>query len=96
MIGTASVAKAEPDGYTLIIVVSTTPPIRRCSQNAIRRLKDFEPIALLARTPVVLYAHPSLPAKDAKELVELGKAKTHTLNFGSAGTGSMTHLTGES
>ena len=58
-------------------------------------LKDFEPIALLARTPVVLYAHPSLPAKDAKELVALGKAKTHTLNFGSAGTGSMTHLTGE-
>ena len=58
-------------------------------------LKDFEPIALLARTPVVLYAHPSLPAKDAKELVALGKAKTHTLNFGSAGVGSMTHLTGE-
>ena len=58
-------------------------------------LKDFEPISLLARTPVVLYAHPSLPAKDAKELVALGKAKTHTLNFGSAGVGSMTHLTGE-
>ena len=64
-------------------------------QDAVRRLKDFEPIALLARTPVVLYAHPSFPAKDLKELVALGKAKTHTLNFGSAGIGSMTHLTGE-
>jgi tripartite-type tricarboxylate transporter receptor subunit TctC len=43
----------------------------------------------------VLYAHPSLPAKDARELISLGKAGTHKLNFGSAGTGSMTHLTGE-
>ena len=96
MIGTASVAKAEPDGYTLIIVVSnhtTNPALQPKMQYD--ALKDFEPIALLARTPVVLYAHPSLPAKDAKELVVLGKAKTHTLNFGSAGVGSMTHLTGE-
>ena len=96
MIGTASAAKAEPDGYTLIIVVSnhtTNPALQPKMQYD--ALKDFEPIALLARTPVVLYAHPSLPAKDAKELVALGKAKTHTLNFGSAGTGSMTHLTGE-
>ena len=96
MIGTASVANAEPDGYTLIIVVSnhtTNPALQPKMQYD--SLKDFEPIALLARTPVVLYAHPSLPAKDAKELVALGKAKTHTLNFGSAGVGSMTLLTGE-
>jgi tripartite-type tricarboxylate transporter receptor subunit TctC len=96
MIGTASVAKAEPDGYTLIIVVSnhtTNPALQPKMQYD--SLKDFEPIALLARTPVVLYSHPSLPAKDARELIALGKAKTHTLNFGSAGVGSMTHLTGE-
>jgi tripartite-type tricarboxylate transporter receptor subunit TctC len=96
MIGTAAAAKADPDGYTLIIVVSnhtTNPALQaRMQYDA---LKDFEPIALLARTPVVLYAHPSLPAKDARELIALGKAKTHTLNFGSAGVGSMTHLTGE-
>ena len=95
MIGTAA-AKADPDGYTLIIVVSnhTTNPALHTSMQY-DALKDFEPIAMLARTPVVLYAHPSLPAKDTKELITLGKAKTHTLNFGSAGTGSMTHLTGE-
>jgi tripartite-type tricarboxylate transporter receptor subunit TctC len=96
MIGTASVAKAEPDGYTLIIVVSnhaTNPALQAKMQYD--SLKDFAPIAMLARTPVVLYAHPSLPAKDAKELAALGKAGTHKLNFGSAGTGSMTHLTGE-
>lgn len=96
MIGTASVAKAEPDGYTLIIVVSnhTTNPALQAKMQY-DGLKDFEPIALLARTPVVLYSHPSLPAKDTRELIALAKAKTHTLNFGSAGVGSMTHLTGE-
>jgi tripartite-type tricarboxylate transporter receptor subunit TctC len=96
MIGTAAAAKADPDGYTLIIVVSnhTTNPALYASMQY-DGLKDFAPIALLARTPVVLYAHPSLPAKDARELIALGKGKTHTLNFGSAGTGSMTHLTGE-
>src|SRR3954471_15849396 len=96
MIGTAAAAKSDPDGYTLLIVVSghtTNPALYATMQYD--GLRDFEPIALLARTPVVLYAHPSLPAKDAKELIALGKAKTHTLNFGSAGVGSMTHLTGE-
>jgi tripartite-type tricarboxylate transporter receptor subunit TctC len=96
MIGTASVAKAEPDGYTLIIVVSnhtTNPALQTKMQYD--SLKDFEPISLLARTPVVLYAHPSLPARDTRELIALAKAGTHKLNFGSAGTGSMTHLTGE-
>jgi tripartite-type tricarboxylate transporter receptor subunit TctC len=96
MIGTAAAAKSDPDGYTLIIAVSghTTNPALYASMQY-DGIKDFAPISLLARTPVVLYAHPSLPAKDAKELVALGKAKTHTLNFGSAGVGSMTHLTGE-
>src|SRR3954451_11150465 len=96
MIGTAAAAKAEPDGYTLIIVVSghtTNPALYATMQYD--GVKDFQPIALLARTPVVLYAHPSLPAKNAEELVALGKTKTQTLNFGSAGVGSMTHLTGE-
>src|SRR3954463_13256214 len=95
MIGTAAAAKAEPDGYTLIIVVSghtTNPALYATMQYD--GVKDFQPIALLARTPVVLYAHPSLPAKNAEELVALGKTMTQTLNFGSAGVGSMTHLTG--
>jgi tripartite-type tricarboxylate transporter receptor subunit TctC len=96
MIGTAAVAKADPDGYTLLVAVSghTTNPALYSSMQY-DGIKDFQPIALLARTPVVLYAHPSLPAKDAKDLVALGKTKTHVLNFGSAGVGSMTHLTGE-
>jgi tripartite-type tricarboxylate transporter receptor subunit TctC len=96
MIGTAAAAKADPDGYTLVIVVSahtTNPAFHTAMQYD--SIKDFAPVALLARTPVVLYAHPSLPATNVKELAALSRAKTHTLNFGSAGTGSMTHLTGE-
>src|SRR5262249_55541400 len=96
MIGRAVAAKAEPDGHTLVIVVSghTTNPALH-AQMPYDSIKDFAPIALLARTPVVLYAHPSLPAKDTRELIALAKQKTQTLNFGSAGVGSMTHLTGE-
>jgi tripartite-type tricarboxylate transporter receptor subunit TctC len=96
MIGTAAVAKADPDGYTLLVAVSahtTNPAFHTAMQYD--SIKDFAPVALLARTPVVLYSHPSLPATTVKELAALGAAKTHTLNFGSAGTGSMTHLTGE-
>src|SRR4030088_1629007 len=96
MIGTAAAAKADPDGYTLAILVSahtTNPAFHTAMQYD--SIKDFAPVALLARTPVVLYSHPSLPATNVKELAALGAAKTHTLNFGSAGTGSMTHLTGE-
>ena len=96
MIGTAAAAKADPDGYTLIIVVSnhaTNPALR--SNMPYDAFKDFETISLMARTPVVLYAHPSFPAANLKQLVEIAKAKPGTLNFASAGVGSMTHLTGE-
>jgi tripartite-type tricarboxylate transporter receptor subunit TctC len=96
MIGTAAVAKADPDGYTLIIVVSnhaTNPALHASMQYD--ALKDFEPISLLARAPVVIYSHPSFPATGIKELVATAKAKPGTLNFGSAGVGSMTHLVAE-
>jgi tripartite-type tricarboxylate transporter receptor subunit TctC len=96
MIGTQSVATAPPDGYTLLIAVSThaTNPSLQ-SKVPYDSIKDFEPIALLARTPVVLFTHPSIPAKDVKSLIELGKTKSQTLNFGSGGIGTMTHLIGE-
>ena len=96
MIGTAAAAKADPDGYTLIIVVSnhaTNPALR--ANMPYDAFKDFETISLMARTPVVLYAHPSFSANNLKELVEVAKAKPGALNFASAGVGSMTHLAGE-
>jgi tripartite-type tricarboxylate transporter receptor subunit TctC len=97
LIGTTAAAQAAPDGYTLLISVSnhtTNPAIQ--SKMPYDTLKDFKPVSLMARTPIVLYANPKLPAQDLKELVALARAKpTEPLNFGSAGTGSMTHLTGE-
>src|ERR1700738_2448021 len=96
MIGTAAGAKADPDVYPMVILGSAhTPNPAFHTAMQYDSIKDFAPVALLARTPVVLYSHPSLPATNVKELTALSRAKTHTLNFGSAGTGSMTHLTGE-
>src|SRR5207237_7553458 len=75
VIGTQAAAKAEPDGYTLIIVVSnhTTNP----ALNAVMpydALKDFEPISLLGRAPIVPYVNPAFPPKHLQELVTPAKA----------------------
>src|SRR5437016_8833535 len=83
MIGTQAAAKADPDGYTLIIVVSnhaTNPALN--AKMPYDALADFEPISLLARTPIVIYSNPSFPAANLKELVGIGKAKSARLNFG--------------
>lgn len=96
MIGTAAAAKADPDGYTLIVVVSnhaTNPALH--SKMPYDTLKDFDPISLLARSPIVAYSNPKFPAGNLKELVALAGDKSTKLNFGSAGPGSMTHLTAE-
>src|SRR5262249_45666798 len=96
MIGTQAAAKADPDGYTLIIVVSnhaTNPAMHAPMPYA--PLKDFEQISLLARAPIVPYASPAFAPTNLKELVAVAKEKPGTLNFGSAGPGSMTHLVAE-
>jgi len=96
MIGTGAAAKADPDGYTLVIVVSnhaTNPALH--ATMPYDALKDFAPVSLLGRAPIVPYASPGFAATDVKELVTLAKAKPHTINFGSAGPASMTHLTAE-
>jgi tripartite-type tricarboxylate transporter receptor subunit TctC len=96
IIGTSLAAKAEPDGYTLLMTVSnliTNPALNLSLPYELTR--DFEPISLLGRAPIVIYTHPGFPPKDIKELVALAKAKPGTLNFGSAGPATMTHLTAE-
>jgi tripartite-type tricarboxylate transporter receptor subunit TctC len=95
IIGTTAVAKAPPDGYTLLIAVSshTTNPTLS-SKLTFDTQKDFAPITLLAKAPVVLYANPNFPPNNLKELVEYSKKETK-LNFASAGVGTMTHLTAE-
>jgi len=96
IIGTGFVAKAAPDGYTLLVVVSnhiTNPSMQ--AKLPYDTLKDFQAVSLLARTPVVVYAHPSFAASNLKEMLALSKSKPGTVSFGSAGIGSVTHLTGE-
>ncbi len=96
IIGTGLAAKADPDGYTLLMTVSnlvTNQPLN--PSLPFDAVKDFEPISLLGRAPVTIYTHPSFPPSNVKELVALAKAKPGTLNFGSAGPASMTHLTAE-
>jgi tripartite-type tricarboxylate transporter receptor subunit TctC len=96
LIGSAAVAKAAPDGYTLIVAVSshTTNPAMHSSMP-FDTLKDFKPISMLARAPVLVVANPNFPANNMKELIELGKAGKIKLDYGSAGVGTMTHLTAE-
>lgn len=96
LIGSTVAAKSPPDGYTLIIAVSnhvTNPAMHE--KMPFDTLRDFQPISLLARSPIVLYANPDFPANGLKELVALAKSQPGGLSFGSAGTGSMTHLTAE-
>ena len=96
VIGTAAAAKADPDGYTLLMTVSNLATNQTLVTNLpYDAIRDFEPIAILARAPVTIYVNPKFEPASIKELVAAAKAKPGALNFGSAGQGSMTHLTAE-
>ncbi|MBM0207374.1 tripartite tricarboxylate transporter substrate binding protein [Micromonospora sp. STR1s_5] len=95
-IGAAEVAKAEPDGYTLLFANSSLP----ISASLYKKLpfdieKDFTPVSLVSQSASVLVVHPSIPAKTVSELVALAKAQPGKLSFGSAGVGSTMHLAAE-
>jgi len=89
------VAKASPDGYTLLVtsaILWIGPLMQKSPYDPV---KDFAPITLLATTPNVLVVHPSLPAKSVGELIAAAKAKQGALNYASAGAGGSTHLAAE-
>ena len=96
MIGSEVVARAAPDGYTLLMGISTlaiNPSMyRKVPYNA---LKDFAPISQVVSLPNVLVTHPSLPAKTVKELVAFARARPGQLNYASAGIGTNPHLSME-
>ena len=88
------VASSPPDGYTLLLLASSTT-----SQSALRKASlpydlesGFVHISLLAVGPFVLVVHPSVPVKDAGELIKLARARPGRLNYGSPGVGSVNHL----
>ncbi len=94
-IGSALVAKASPDGYTLLLAADGTMAINPnlYSDLSFSPIRDFDAVSRVAVVPLVIVATTSLPANTVPELIELGKTKE--LDFGSAGTGSMGHLSGE-
>ncbi len=95
-IGADSVAKAPSDGYTLLLASSGHAITAALSKNLpYDSLKDFTPITLVATAPSVLVANPTVPAKTARELIELARAKPGKLTYASAGTGSFAHILAE-
>ncbi len=96
-IGHEAVAKAAPDGYTLLLTalgpLIHTPILY--PQTPFDPLKDFAPISLFVTGPLVIVVHPSIPVKNVKELAEFAKKRPGQLNFGSTGVGSVNHLLGE-
>ena len=94
--GTDIVAKATPDGYTLLMTnVAFTVNGFLYARLPYDALKDFTPVTAVNSAPLVLVVNPSVPAKSVAELVALAKAKPGGLNYGSGGVGSTPHLAGE-
>jgi tripartite-type tricarboxylate transporter receptor subunit TctC len=94
MIGANLVAKATPDGHTLLLM-EPGAVLAKWLNKAVPYdvTRDFTPIALVATQPLVLFAHPSLPVNDVKELIAYAKANPRKLAVGTAGLGSPHHLT---
>ena len=96
-LGVGIVAKAQPDGYTLLM---TDVPSHAISASLYSRLpydpvKEIEPVYLAARSPLVLVVSPKLGVKSIPQLIDYAKARPNQLSFASSGPGSITHLTAE-
>src|SRR6185436_18418396 len=93
VIGNESVARSAPDGYTLLSV--SPAPVKHTALRpkiGYDPIKDFEHITVIANTHQLIVGHPSVPASNVRDLVEYAKKNPGKLNYGSAGTGSATHL----
>jgi len=96
IVGTEVVARAPADGYTLLFVSS--PHSVNPSMYAklpYDTLRDFAPVAMVASSPYILVTHPSLPARNVKELIALAKKRPDQILYGSGGSGSSAHLSAE-
>jgi tripartite-type tricarboxylate transporter receptor subunit TctC len=95
-LGTGQVAKAAPDGYTILFAFSShvvNPTL--FTRVPYDPIKDFDPVTLAVASTTVLTVNPSVPAKTVKELVDLIRANPGKYSFGSAGAGTQAHLAGE-
>jgi tripartite-type tricarboxylate transporter receptor subunit TctC len=98
MIGANYVAKARPDGYTLVIATATTHAVDPTLFKDVityDAIKDFTPISFVGYTPLVLVTHPSVPASSVQELIAYVKSKNGNISYADGGTGSVPHMAGE-
>jgi len=97
VVGTDFVAKAAPDGYTLLVTYEGSQAINQSLYEKLPfdSLKDFYPIATIAVTPFILIVGPKAAAKTLKEFIAFARANPDKLSYGSAGNGSVNHLLGE-
>jgi hypothetical protein len=95
MIGSEAVARSAPDGYTTLMATSAFPVNFGLYQKVPYKLGDFAPISNIAESPNVLALHPSVPAKNVKELIALLRSRPGQINYGSGGVGGSTHLAAE-
>jgi tripartite-type tricarboxylate transporter receptor subunit TctC len=96
-LGGAAVARAQPDGYTLLLGGGGSQVLNpiAMSKPPYDPIRDFEPIAMIAVLAMTIAVNPAVPAHTLQELIAYAKANPGKLVYGSAGAGSMTHLTGE-
>ncbi|MBI4203670.1 MAG: tripartite tricarboxylate transporter substrate binding protein [Betaproteobacteria bacterium] len=96
VIGAEIVAKASPDGYTVLLAspaeIAVLPHLQKLPYDP---QKDLAPVSLASTTPLIFVVHPSLPVKSVKELIAFVKARPGQLTYASAGTGGVQHLAGE-
>ncbi len=95
-VGAEFAARAAPDGYTIMFgTIGIHAAYGIYSKLTYDPAKDLQPVSLLADMPNILVVHPSLPVRTTREFIALAKAKPGELNFGTAGSGSSTHMIGE-
>jgi tripartite-type tricarboxylate transporter receptor subunit TctC len=95
-VATESVAHARPDGYTLLLISSNNATNAALYKDlSFNFVQDIAPVASISRNPLVMAVNPSVPAKTVSEFIAYAKANPGKINFGSAGTGGIGHLSGE-
>jgi tripartite-type tricarboxylate transporter receptor subunit TctC len=95
IIGTELLARAQPDGHTLILTTTSHAIVPQLQKVPFDPIKDFAPIATIANNETLMLIHPSVPASTLKELIALAKSRPGKLNYAALGTGGIQHLASE-